>query len=347
MTRGARSSDGLLSKERARGTEGIKVQTERKRLESVAVQKPGRNLRHKKAEIKRSSRRARPHATPAFDHSLTEIFRKTRTLLAFIGYPRSGHTLISSLLDAHPHIAIANEYQIFQRWLTFSGTQKNRLAVFRELYRASVSASENGIRSADQRLQHTFNYSVPGEWNGKYQEFIQVIGDKHGPKASKLLFDKSGRKILADMQKTLQVPVRFIHAVRNPYDNIATMTIRASNTRKFIEQGKILDDPASLEQQTRVYAGLLQNNYYLRNHFHVLDVHNADMIAHPKETLEQLCTFLHVECTSQYLQHCASIVFSSPSKSRNNVKWTDKVKVAVEYLIQKYPFLSRYTFDSN
>lgn len=103
---------------------------------------------------------------------MAKAFELTRTLVAFIGYPRSGHTLVSSLLDAHPHIAVANEYQVFQKWVDFDEKQRNRLFVFNELYNAAVSASQKGVRSLN--AVHTFNYSVPGEWSGKHDRFLQV-----------------------------------------------------------------------------------------------------------------------------------------------------------------------------
>lgn len=65
---------------------------------------------------------------------------------------------------------------------------------------------------------------------------LQVIGDKHGPKSAKLLSDETGRKIMTEIQDKLKVSIRLIHVVRNPYDNVATMAIRASNGRQFIEQ---------------------------------------------------------------------------------------------------------------
>ncbi len=40
-------------------------------------------------------------------------FEELDTFLFFIGYPRSGHTLIGSLLDAHPEMVIAHELKAF------------------------------------------------------------------------------------------------------------------------------------------------------------------------------------------------------------------------------------------
>ncbi|MDQ4062826.1 MAG: sulfotransferase, partial [Actinomycetota bacterium] len=38
-----------------------------------------------------------------------ELFESVGTYCMFIGYPRSGHSLVGSLLDAHPQTIIAHE----------------------------------------------------------------------------------------------------------------------------------------------------------------------------------------------------------------------------------------------
>jgi hypothetical protein len=42
------------------------------------------------------------------------MFDDVKAFLLFIGYPRSGHTLIGSLLDAHQNMAVANEYNVLK-----------------------------------------------------------------------------------------------------------------------------------------------------------------------------------------------------------------------------------------
>ena len=44
--------------------------------------------------------------------SMYEVYDGVQTLLIFIGYPRCGDALVSSLLDAHPHVIVANEFDI-------------------------------------------------------------------------------------------------------------------------------------------------------------------------------------------------------------------------------------------
>ena len=36
----------------------------------------------------------------------------------FIGYNRSRHTLFAPLLDAHPHVVVANDLNILKQWIT-------------------------------------------------------------------------------------------------------------------------------------------------------------------------------------------------------------------------------------
>ena len=69
----------------------------------------------------------------------------------FVGYARSGTSIIGSLLDAHPNMIIAHEYMIFKTWLlddknrdTLNG---NRSYVFNELHQKSYRASCLGSRS--------------------------------------------------------------------------------------------------------------------------------------------------------------------------------------------------------
>ena len=56
---------------------------------------------------------------------------------------------------------------------------------------------------------------------------FQVIGDKKGGKASKFLSKKNWRKLTKEVLDEINLPLRLIHMVRNPFDNIATMTFRS------------------------------------------------------------------------------------------------------------------------
>jgi hypothetical protein len=77
----------------------------------------------------------------------------------------------------------------------------------------------------------------------------------------------------------------------------------------------------------------------------VITIYSEDMIKNPEEELKKLCQFLFVPCSKDYLKDCTSIVYGSPSKSRNAILWNEKVKKILTDLIQQTPMLERYKFD--
>ena len=68
----------------------------------------------------------------------------------------------------------------------------------------------------------------------------KVIGDKKGGHTSKILIDPNKMSKLEEIRQIVRVPMKFIHVTRNPFDNIATMTLLKScsrNAAKEFEDG--------------------------------------------------------------------------------------------------------------
>ena len=79
----------------------------------------------------------------------------------------------------------------------------------------------------------------------------------------------------------------------------------------------------------------------------VIEVHNADLVSDPKDTIGKLCSSLEVECAPEYLEAFASKVFKSVSRTRDMLLWSPKMIAKVEdEVIQTYPFFNRYAFKS-
>jgi len=57
-----------------------------------------------------------PGSLPDSLTKLYELYDDVETFVMFIGYPRSSHSLVGSILDAHHEIIIPKEYHIIQRW---------------------------------------------------------------------------------------------------------------------------------------------------------------------------------------------------------------------------------------
>lgn len=78
----------------------------------------------------------------------------------------------------------------------------------------------------------------------------------------------------------------------------------------------------------------------------VIEVHNADFIHDPKETMSRICHMLEVTCSERYLQMCASNVFTEVSKSRRLVQWWPDLINLVADKMKAFEHLRRYSLYS-
>jgi len=136
---------------------------------------------------------------------------QVRSFCLFIGYPRSGHSLVGSLLDAHPDIAIAHEVNVLG---LVAGNDLDRRTLFHTLLRRSEA---DATRTAGRRATG-YSYAVPKGWQGQVRQ-LRVIGAKSGEKTSLRLGRDPGE--LNGLRRLVGAPVRLLHVTRNPFDCIA------------------------------------------------------------------------------------------------------------------------------
>ena len=278
----------------------------------------------------------------------------------FVGYRRSGHSIIGSMMDAHPDIVIAHEFFIFKKYIHKPGMLENmshRYILFSLLYQDSYSDAVQGLRTMDHNAKG-YSLQLNSSWQGRFRK-LRVIGDKSGASTARMyfLFPNLFRKYYNELLKVVQVPLRVLHVVRNPYDIIATDVLY--NAYKFATQykshGKKL--PASTTNRYDNQTLLISKIKYLFENARaivemirefnmtVLELHNEDLIADPKATLQSVCDFLHVECPADYLQQCYEKTYRSVSKTRDLIVWPKNIFERVGKEKQKYSFFNRYSFD--
>ena len=238
----------------------------------------------------------------------------------FIGYPRSGHSLVGSLLDAHPDIIISHELDA----LEFVSNGAERHAI----WSAILQNSRNFARSGRKWEQYT--YGVPGQWNGRFRE-LRVIGDKKGGRSTIRLGDRP--ELLAALRGTMLVRCQFIHVIRNPYDNISTIARRSG-----------MDLADAVEDYFRRCATVRQLRTQLPEQ-DWYDIRHEALVADSPEQLRRLCLFLGQSCDEGYLQDCASVVFASPHQSRGAAPWTRDLIRRVQERMADFAFLQDYTFE--
>ncbi len=162
-------------------------------------------------------------------------FRDMKTFCMFLGFPRSGHSIVGSLLDAHPNIVISDELDVLRYIkLGFSNMQICQLILSRSRIQAQAGRKKTGRRGKD------YSYMVPGQWQGQYEK-IRVIGDKKGGAAIIQLMSEPD--LLQQLQQTIDSEIKFVVITRNPYDNISTMHLRQNRN---LEYNKAIEEPNSV-----------------------------------------------------------------------------------------------------
>ncbi|XP_078372213.1 uncharacterized protein LOC144655905 isoform X1 [Oculina patagonica] len=297
-----------------------------------------------------------PLLSPA--EKLFKVYDEVETFVMFIGYPRSSHSLVAAILDAHPEVNIPHEYNLLKRWTKYQSPifkQKNmqKYVLFYDLHQLSMEQAMFVFRAKDSILSEesetVYTYNIPGLWQGGYQKKIKVIGDKKAGNTARLLMLNSSRmSLFEEIGQVVQVPMKFIHVIRNPFDNIATIMLRETGSRDAVrEEGVKINNATELDKAIDFYFGLAAANQRVRERYRdaVIDIPGHETVLRPKETLQRLCDHLGVTCSENYLEKCSRILYGVPSVTRNKVVWTTKQKVRVTKMMNNFPFLKSYSFD--
>ena len=254
-------------------------------------------------------------------------FGELRHYCMFVGTPRSGHSLIGGLLDAHPDAVIAHEAGAL-RYLTARFGRERLFRILLDNARA---------RAGEGRTSGEYSYRVPGQWQGRHRE-LRVIGDKQAEGATLRL--RARPWLLDRVRDTVALPIRVLHVVRNPFDNIATMARRAA-------AGDVAE--ADLTEATDRYFALSDTVAEIRSRLGAdewIELRHEAFLTRPKDGLRALCERLELEADEAYLEACAGIVYDSPHRSRDGAPWTGRTLDAITDRMAGHPHLSGYRFDA-
>lgn len=294
-----------------------------------------------------------------------KVLNEIRGFVFFIGYARSGHSILGSIMDAHPHVVISNEFFIFKKFPELNRVPDNSWRdnlfnlVYQKSFRDLVRSRENDRKG--------YTLTIEGLWQGRYEDHIEVIGDKSGGMTT--LFYRANRTNFMHnykkLKKMISVPIKIIHAVRNPYDIISTKII-AGSTRNFrsVANRSSLDNDSGrwsnfdkldveVDRIQRVTYALFRQIKAVKELIEVFgienvhNVHNCDLVNDPIGTISSIFDFIGVNMTEHFLRTCASKVFKSVSRSRDLINWTSQQREVVEKNMRKYEVLSRYSFTSD
>jgi hypothetical protein len=103
-------------------------------------------------------------------------FDNVDRFVMFVGFPRSSHSLVGSLLDAHPEACIAHEMDVLKYVMANFSQQQ----LFHMLLANAMQTGQQG------REQTGYSCKVPGQFQGQYTT-LRIISDKRGGNSSRSL----------------------------------------------------------------------------------------------------------------------------------------------------------------
>ncbi|UUY05677.1 sulfotransferase [Svornostia abyssi] len=247
-----------------------------------------------------------------------ERIARAQAFTAFIGWPRSGHTLVGALLDAHPDAVIAQELDALH--LVAQGLTRDELL-------GLVLLRDQEFGELGRRWMGR-DYRVPG---GVYDTAAPlVLGDKKGGRSTRLL--ARDPTLLGRLEETLGLPVRLIHVVRHPVDVITSIARRKPPLDDAIE---------------KFFAAARGNDAILARlppeHVHV--VRFEDVVADPRRHIAALCEYLGLEVREDHLAACRELVLPEPPRERDTVPWSPELHAAVGTRARMHRLLADYPYE--
>lgn len=295
------------------------------------------------------SHSSRDQKNPYLFHPLpAAVVESVRHFVFFIGYARSSHSIIGSILDAHPNVVIAHEYSLFTHWKQQPLLHQNRTWLYNTLYNNSCYNFYRGLRRK-HASKKGYSLNIENSWQGRYKTEIKVIGDKAGGMTAKQ-FRLNRRSFMAQyelLQSTVKVPVHVIHVVRNPYDNIATMLLFNNHVRKSeVDVDRPYVNLEKLQSQIVAYFNQVRSVVEIIDllGLNLIEVHSDDLVHTPDKIVHKLCRTFELVCSEEYVSQCTNKIFKTESKSRFLIKWTPFLISMVGQEMKKYPFFNRYSF---
>ena len=266
-------------------------------------------------------------------------FDNVNRFVMFFGFARSGHSWIGSLLDASPNALIGNEVDALRMY----NTKINKTETFSKLARSSFFCGKY------DRLQ-AYNYTIPGLWQGKVRDKLEVIGDKRGGRSTYTLLQlgsnpwenerdaRAQKKYFDGFLRYLKVEPRIIVVLRNPFDMIATKLLRTieneERQRHPMNEERLRHLMNELVGSTlREYKEVLWavKNLGDPRQWHVMTMEN--FATNTEKELLSLCKFTGVDCPPDMIAKVVEKTHHEVHHTKHMIQWkSSQEKVVSDYI---------------
>lgn len=250
-------------------------------------------------------------------------FQDIRGFCIFSGVPRSGHSTVATLLNAHENMLVSHNLDALDYFRHgFSRRDVFALIEQREEQFAAINRTAGG-----------YSYEVPGMYQGNHGA-LRIIGDKRAGSTSEHL--ASSPDLLNRVAMQFGIPVYVVMHLRNPWDNINSIHARAD-----IRRGR------TLEQLVDWYFALLRAGMRAMEHagerVHYILTRHEDLLRDPGTTVRKVLDAMALHCRDDYAAACRKFVDPGAAQPGKDVPWTGELIERVARQAVAYPMLDGYT----
>lgn len=249
-----------------------------------------------------------------------------RCFCQFVGWSRSGTTLVGALLDAHPEILIGQELDAAARVLEGAGRE--------EILRGVVEREREFARSG--RRWNGYAYDVHDVARADLSG-VRVVGDKKAAGTTEAAMQEPD--VLARLERVVGLPLRLLAVVRHPLDAIASLSAHLDTDLPpwHPPEGAPLD--AALDWYLRLCA-VVDEIAADRHRVHF--VHLEHLAADPADALGGVIEFLGAAAPGEEYLARARDLIGPPRRAREDVAWTAGQRERVDEAIARHGFLAPY-----
>jgi len=240
--------------------------------------------------------------------------------ITFIGEGRSGHTIISAILDSHPNIRMGEERKSITRWIR-NGRSREQII--------------NDVKTCGQGKERK-KVALPGSLT--YEEPLLYLGDKCGWDAIQLLKRSEVEDDIYDrFSEYMGMDVKIIHTVRDPRENISAYLQSPKYIRQFPTYNR------RIQMCTRRYARFYGRANRLLTRYPHFNLYNEEFCLDTKKVITELCTFLDLPMVEPWFTNAVTSAFDKPHLRSTTVHWDPKWWDTIGWrIIDKYDFFERY-----
>lgn len=240
--------------------------------------------------------------------------------LFIVGCPRSGTTLLQSLLAAHPQITSFPESHFFESLAPANPFIKN-LGIGLASGQRSQKRFKRFLSIIHQEKMEEYLPSFPLFINQYVSAFVQILDKLTQEKGKSLWIEKTpGHLYQIPLIQQMVEGAKFIHIIRNGSDVVASLY---EVTQKHPE---IWGDEWTLEQCIRQWKKDIEiTQIYFSQPNHTL-VKYEQLVENPQVVLMKLCEFLEVSFDEVMLQEYGT---ASKGLIRKDESWKTSVGMPI------------------